>query len=70
MIFSNESKQTVKVNWMDHTHLPVEYCVLEPGKKHKQSTYTTHTWVVTDREGNLWNWITCALLTIAVHCHG
>ena len=67
LTFVNESKQTVKLQWMNQVHLPVEIGNLVPGEKWGQKTYNTHTWVITDEEGTLWNWVRW---TRALRCNG
>lgn len=43
--FTNMSRYSVQVLWLDYQGEPVLYNILGPGSSYRQQTYVTHPWV-------------------------
>lgn len=51
LVFSNQTKGTVSIYWLDFNGERVLYNTLGPGESDRQQTYVTHPWVIVDAEG-------------------
>jgi hypothetical protein len=54
MVVWNMSESILRLVWLDFEHNPVEYAQIQPHGNVIQDTFTTHTWVVEDLDGNVW----------------
>jgi VHL beta domain len=50
--FTNRSKSTRLIYWIDYDGSRVFYNTLKPNQTYTQQTYVTHPWVTTTRSGN------------------
>jgi hypothetical protein len=46
--FKNQSSQVIKTYWLDYHGKRKHYKTLSPSQQHRQQTYVTHPWVITD----------------------
>ncbi|CAN5768209.1 hypothetical protein BH11MYX2_BH11MYX2_14500 [soil metagenome] len=51
LVFSNRTRGTVTIYWLDFKGERVWYNTLAPGDSYSQQTYVTHPWVIVDIEG-------------------
>ncbi|HEY4177900.1 MAG TPA: hypothetical protein VGM90_13730 [Kofleriaceae bacterium] len=51
LVFSNHTKGTVTIYWLDFKGERVWYNTLAPGDSYTQQTYVTHPWVIVDSQG-------------------
>ena len=52
MKFTNRSKSTKRIYWLNYDGVRVLYNKLAPGRSYQQSTYVTHPWVITQKSGD------------------
>jgi hypothetical protein len=50
--FANRTGQAIRTYWLDYQGRRRFYNEIPPGTTHRQPTYLTHPWVVTDANGN------------------
>ncbi len=48
VVFENQSKQPVKLHWVDFGGKLKLYGTIKPGESRRQNSYSGHTWLVTD----------------------
>lgn len=51
LVFANQRKRDVAVDWIDFKGMRKRYLVLRPGKTHVQTTYAGHVWLFSE-DGN------------------
>jgi von Hippel-Lindau disease tumor supressor len=50
--FINETDGPVRIYWLDYSGNRKRYAEVPAGEKHRQKTFVTHPWVVTDAQDN------------------
>jgi hypothetical protein len=51
VVFKNNNTHAVRIWWLNYTGKRVWYQTLAPGESYTQSTYLTHPWIATDKQG-------------------
>ncbi len=51
VVFKNNGTQAVRIWWLNYNAKRVWYQTLAPGESYTQSTYLTHPWIATDKQG-------------------
>jgi hypothetical protein len=55
IVFHNATSGTVHLYWIDYGGKRQSYGSVAPAQTHRQPTYATHPWVVTDQRGRCLN---------------
>lgn len=53
LVLVNHSGRALRFVWVNFRGEPVQYARVEPGQSKVQNTYSTHSWVAEDDDGNV-----------------
>lgn len=54
VLFKNNGPVPLRALWLNFKGATQQYAVVQPGRCHAQDTYSTHTWILEDDNGNIW----------------
>jgi hypothetical protein len=54
IVVRNRSQSVLRLCWVNFQGNAQEYAQIQPEKNYVCNTYTTHTWVIEDLNGNVW----------------
>jgi hypothetical protein len=54
IVVRNRSQSVLRLLWLNFQGSPQEYAQIQPNNNYVCNTYTTHTWVIEDPDGNMW----------------